>query len=41
MRTAIRFYYVPGAEKTTNEARFLAVVELLGGYIRPYYTELT
>lgn len=32
----IRFYYVPGAEKTSGDAaRFLAVVELLAEYIRP------
>lgn len=38
----IRFYYTPGAEKTSSEAvRLLAVVELFESYMRPYYAELT
>jgi hypothetical protein len=36
-----RFYYVPGAEKTSSEAwQFLAAIELLEGYMRLYYADL-
>jgi hypothetical protein len=37
-----RFYYVPGAERTSSEAaRFLAIIDLLEEYTRPYCVELT
>ena len=37
----VRFYYVPGAEKSSSEAgRFLAVVNLIEEYMRPYYADL-
>jgi hypothetical protein len=41
-KPVVRYYYVPGAEKTSGEAsKFLAAIELLAGYVRPYYAELT
>ena len=41
MRLVSRFFYAPGAEETSSEAgQFLAVIELLEAYIRPYYADL-
>ena len=37
----MRFYYVPGDVRESSDAsRFLAAIELLAGYLRPYYSEM-